>query len=115
METYNDNMVIGYSVLQPTANNPGKVGAIAAKVSNENDLFWALEVERYDEEFGAGLSNNVEMAIEEFKRRNGTFPKTIFFYRSDIGHDLMQYQEEVKDLKTLVQNYGENMKLVFIG
>lgn len=80
-------MICGMDVFRNASLGKKSVFALTASMDTTATIIWSTSVvqDESGEEESTTLQNSMEQALESFKRRNGSFPARIIFYRNSVG------------------------------
>lgn len=111
-------MICGYDTYHDTSNRGRSFGAFVASM-NETYTRWWSKADTHDkvDELSSHLSENVKLAMEQFKRANNDqYPRRIIIYRDGVSDGQLNhvFNIEVKQIKEAIKSPGNEARLAFV-
>ncbi|KAL6255908.1 hypothetical protein P5V15_013149 [Pogonomyrmex californicus] len=112
-------MTIGFDICHDT-NTKGKnfLSMVATVDQKLTQFFSCISQYQSSEELGEQLCDNVNKAVQAYRKHNKSLPMHLFIYRDGVSEGQIRsvYENEVEPLKKKLEKiyYGPNFKLIFI-
>lgn len=111
-------MICGYDTYHDTANRGRSFGAFVAS-TNRRLSRWYSKADTHDkiDELSVNLAENMDKALKNYKRINGSYPERVVLYRDGVSDGQLEhvFKVELDKLRKVVEGIKEmSIKLTFV-